>query len=263
MKVGHNKYVQSIYDLVAPSYATGGSFFDAVASHLVDTAAVPSGRVLDVGCGRGAVSKRLEADRPDLCVHSMDLSLEMLRANKAAASGEWTRRMVNARGESLPFRDETFSSVLCSQALPFFADSAQGLHEFERITRPQGKVAVSTNGRADPRLRWYMELLRAVPAGRPLVVRPLADMDSLRSAFEDAAFQQVEVRTTRIRVVFASPADFWSFSMTTGLRAALEDFPPADLDRLRADVESGFECMNDGEDLCVYYTVYVAVGTVQ
>jgi SAM-dependent methyltransferase len=263
MKVGHNKYVQSIYDLVAPNYATGGSFFDAVASHLVDSAAVPSGRVLDVGCGRGAVAKHLETDRPDLCVHAVDLSLEMLRANKAAASGGWTRRMANARGESLPFRDDTFSGVLCSQALPFFADPAQGLREFARITTPRGRVAVSTNGRADPRLRWYMDLLRAVPVGRPLVIRPLADMDSLRSAFEDAAFQQVEVHTTRIRVVFASPADFWSFSMTTGLRAALEDFPPEDLDRLRADVESGFECMSDGDELCVYYTVYIAVGTIQ
>lgn len=260
MVKAHSKRVQTIYDLVAENYASGASFFRTVARQLILSLPVTGGRVLDVGCGRGAVADQL-AGRADLEVYATDLSLQMLRANQAAAGGVWTQRQANAVGEALPFADGVFDAVLCSQALPFFSDPAEGLREFVRVARSGGSVAVSTNGRPDARLGWYLTLLRDIPQGPPLVTHPLAGTKALRAAFESTGLGGVTVARKRIRTLFSTPDDFWSFCLSTGLRASLDQLGDAQLSSFRRRVEAGFPALREGDDHCVYYDVYIATGT--
>jgi SAM-dependent methyltransferase len=255
--------VRSVYDLVAANYATGAGFFDTVAHHLIEIAELPPGRVLDVACGRGAVANQLEAQRHDIDVYAADLSFAMLRANRSVANAGWAVRQVNALAESQPFASGVFDAVICSQALPFFADPGRAVREFRRIARPGGVVAVSTNGPSDPRLAWLRDLLPPVSREESLVVEPLAEADALCGLLEGSGLRRVRVRSLRARIGFEDANSFWSFAMTTGLRAAFERIEPESRGALRHEVTQGLERMSDGAEIYVLYRFHIAVGTVE
>lgn len=261
--LSHHARVQSVYDLVAANYATGAGFFDTVARHLIETAELPPGRVLDVACGRGAVANHVEALRRDIDVYAADLSFAMLRANRSADSAGWAARQVNAIGESQPFASGVFDAVTCSQALPFFADPGRAVREFRRIARPGGVVAVSTNGPSDPRLAWLRDLLPPVSQEVSLVVEPLAEADALRRLLEGSGLRAVRVRSLRARIGFGDADRFWSFAMTTGLRAAFERIGPEGRGALRHSVAQGLERMSDGAEIYVLYRFHIAVGRAE
>jgi SAM-dependent methyltransferase len=48
--------------------------------------------------------------------------------------------------ESIPAEDESFDFVLCTQVLEHCDDPAQGVRELRRVTRPGGRVLLSTHG---------------------------------------------------------------------------------------------------------------------
>jgi SAM-dependent methyltransferase len=48
--------------------------------------------------------------------------------------------------ESIPAEDESFDVVICTQVLEHCDDPAQGVRELRRVTRPGGRVLLSTHG---------------------------------------------------------------------------------------------------------------------
>ncbi|MFJ4742803.1 class I SAM-dependent methyltransferase [Streptomyces sp. NPDC088775] len=259
----HTQNVQRIYDLVADEYATGCTFFQTVARELVSAAKLPSGRVLDVACGRGAIAEYLQLNRSDLQVFAMDISWKMLAANRAKQQGTWVRHQVNADAARLPFQNEAFNAVTCSQALPFLRHPERALREFKRVTRPGGVVAVSTNGPLDPNLSWYADLIREYSPAVSLVSRPLARRKDLRELLESEGYSQVQVGTLGVRVSFEDASAFWSFAMTTGMRANLEGLAEEQLDILHTEVEKGIADMAArANGIYVSYKFHVAKGSV-
>ena len=95
-------------------------------------------------------------------VVGIDLAEEMIRILQdhieQAALPNVEVRITDA--EKLDFPDTTFDAVLCGYAIFFFPNVLQALVEFRRVLKPGGLLAVSTQGTADERWRWWGELLR-------------------------------------------------------------------------------------------------------
>jgi len=109
---------------------------------LCDAAQIASGqRVLDVGCGTGALTVAAAARvAPAGAVLGLDASPEMLAvARRRHPQIEWH----DARAESLPFADAAFDAVVSQFALMFFDDRVVALREMQRVLRPGGRLAVA------------------------------------------------------------------------------------------------------------------------
>ena len=157
-------------------------------AHLFDHFALEPGvDVLDVGCGYGAVHRRLlEAGAR---VVGLDRSGGMLReAREAASRLEPRPRYILADAQALPLEAASFDCVLALHMLFHVPDRQRALFEMRRVLRPGGRVVLSTNA-ADAMRR--LEQIH-VAAARELGYEPvggvgshftLEDVDLVRSVF--------------------------------------------------------------------------------
>jgi SAM-dependent methyltransferase len=121
------------------------AIFANAAVALADAAGIRSGdRVLDVGCGTGAVTReaarRAEAEGR---VVGLDLNPRMLAvAERVAPEIEWRQ----GDAGDLPFEDGVFDVVVSQFALMFFPDQIGALSGMWRVLAPGGRLAVAVCG---------------------------------------------------------------------------------------------------------------------
>jgi SAM-dependent methyltransferase len=116
-----------------------GRYSVQLSAQLADFAGVVAGqRVLDVGCGPGALTAELVARVSAANVTAIDPSPTFVDAARARHPGVDVRQ---GSAESLPFADGTFDSSLAQLVVHFMKDPAAGASEMARVTRDGGTVA--------------------------------------------------------------------------------------------------------------------------
>lgn len=116
-----------------------GRYSGALAAALIAEAGVASGsRVLDVGCGPGALTSALAGVVGAENVSAVDPSEPFAEVASARVSGADVRV---APAESLPFEDDIFDATLAQLVVNFMGDPERGVGEMRRVTRPGGVVA--------------------------------------------------------------------------------------------------------------------------
>jgi len=95
-------------------------------------------RVLDVGCGPGALVTELVRRLGPAAVSAVDPSEPFVAAARERHPGVDVER---ASAERLPFPDGTFDAALAQLVVHFMTDPVGGLREMARVTRAHGVVA--------------------------------------------------------------------------------------------------------------------------
>ena len=128
------------FDVAAEAYDRFmGRYSAPLSPQLADLAGVRAGqRVLDVGCGPGALTAELVGRVGAGAVSAVDPSEPFVEAVAARNPGVTVRR---ATAEDLPFADGEFDAALAQLVVHFMADPVAGLAEMARVTRPGGIVA--------------------------------------------------------------------------------------------------------------------------
>lgn len=129
------------------SFAVGASAYDRfmgrysvpLAPLLADFAGVEAGeRVLDVGCGPGALTAELVRRLGPSGVAAVDPSESFVAAARERQPGVDIRQ---SKAEQLPFDDYAFDAALAQLVVHFMDDPVAGLREMGRVTRSGGVVA--------------------------------------------------------------------------------------------------------------------------
>ncbi len=116
-----------------------GRYSVQLGPQLADLADVVAGqRVLDVGCGPGALTKELSGRLGPAAVTAVDPSEPFVAAARERHPGVTVER---ASAEQLPFADKAFDAALAQLVVHFMTDPVVGLREMARVTRMHGVVA--------------------------------------------------------------------------------------------------------------------------
>lgn len=128
------------FDVAAEAYDRFmGRYSQPLSPQLVDLAGVQQGdRVLDVGCGPGALTTELVRRLGAEAVAAVDPSEPFVDAARERNPGVDVRL---APAERLPFPDATFDATLAQLVVHFMTDPVAGLSEMRRVTRRDGVVA--------------------------------------------------------------------------------------------------------------------------
>ncbi|HUA11592.1 MAG TPA: class I SAM-dependent methyltransferase [Solirubrobacteraceae bacterium] len=152
----------------------------------------PGERVLDVGCGDGAIAARLAA--AGALVTGADVAGEALR--RAGGRGAAVELVRLEEGEPWPFADGAFDVVWASEVIEHVADTAAWLSELRRALAPGGRIGLTTPD-TGPLTLAAMALSPGFAARR---LDPVGDhlhfynARSLRALLADFGFERVDVR---------------------------------------------------------------------
>jgi SAM-dependent methyltransferase len=133
-----------------------GRYSVPLAPEFADFAGVETGhRVLDVGCGPGALTSELVERVGTKRVSAVDPSEPFVAAARERHPGVDVRQ---ASAEELPFVDDTFDVALAQLVVHFMTYPVEGLAEMARVTRTDGVVAACVwdfeGGRAPLSVFW-------------------------------------------------------------------------------------------------------------
>ncbi len=116
-----------------------GRYSIPLAAVFADFAGVaPGNRILDVGCGPGALTGELVRRLGDQHVSAVDPSVPFVEAMRQRHPGV---ELHCADAEHLPLADDTFDAALAQLVVHFMNDPVGGLRQMGRVTKPGGVVA--------------------------------------------------------------------------------------------------------------------------
>jgi SAM-dependent methyltransferase len=113
-----------------------------IQGHLRHLPVPPNGRVLDVGCGSGSMSRLIARSFPHAEVIGVDVREQYLEFARARARDEGTGNLTFRSADvfALPFPDASFDVVWCKYLLQWLRDPKSALAEMKRVTKPGGFV---------------------------------------------------------------------------------------------------------------------------
>ena len=214
-----------------------GRYSEQLAAQFADLAGVgPGQRLLDVGCGPGALTAELVERAGAAAVSAVEPSGSFAAAVRERLPGVDIRV---GQAEELPFADGTFDAALAQLVVHFMTDPVRGLREMGRVTRPGGTVAACVWDHAGDRgpLSAFWTAVRAVdPGAHDESGLAGAREGDLTRLFGEAGLTAVEASTLTVRVRYADFDDWWEpytlgvgpagtyvAKLSPGQRAALQE----------------------------------------
>ena len=192
-----------------------GRYSRPLALAFVDFAGVmPGMRVLDVGCGPGALTSVL-ADRlgPEGVV-AADPSEPFVEACRRALPGV---EVVSAGGERLPFANDSFDASLSQLVVNFMQEPEAGVSEMRRVTRPGGLVTgcVWDFAGGMTLLRTFWRAAREVDPERAATMDEAVrfrefDKGGLAALWRAAGLDRVRVEPLVVSASYTGFEDLWS-----------------------------------------------------
>lgn len=193
-----------------------GRWSRLAAARFLEWAALPSSpRVLDVGCGTGAVSDAAVAAGARGVV-ALDASAAYARSARARLEGAHADVLV-ADGARIPLRDGIVDAAVSGLVLNFLPDPLAMVREMRRVVRAAGVVAAYVwdyGGRMEMMRRFWDAAVAVAPERAAALDEgkrfPLCEPRALAALFRDAGLASVTTAAIDQPTVFSDFDDFWS-----------------------------------------------------
>jgi SAM-dependent methyltransferase len=216
-----DRFARVSFEVSADAYLRFmGQYSEPLAPRFADLAGIGAGqRVLDVGCGPGALTAELVNRAGAASVTAAEPSASFAAAVRERLPGVEVRQ---SAAEQLPFPDGAFDAALAQLVVHFMADPVQGLREMRRVTRPDGMVAACVwdhaGGRGPLAAFWSAVRQLDPAAGDESGLAGVREGDLAR-LFSQAGLDRASVTTLTVRVRHAS-FDHWWQPFTLGVGPA-------------------------------------------
>jgi SAM-dependent methyltransferase len=209
-----------------------GRYSVPLALEFAEFAKVDAGqKVLDVGCGPGALTSELARRLGPSAVVAVDPSATFVTAAQDRHPGIVVRQ---ASAERLPFDDGAFDAALAQLVVHFMADPIVGLGEMGRVTRQHGTVAACVWDHASgsgPLAPFWDAVHQQEPTAGDESALAGARQGHLGQLFHEAGLGEVEEGTISVSVEHPSFDEWWE-PFTLGVGPAGAYVHALDADRL-------------------------------
>jgi SAM-dependent methyltransferase len=195
-----------------------GRFSEPLALRFVAMLApAPDSRVLDVGCGPGALTEALAQVVGPRRVCAVDPSAAFVAAVQRGLPEVDAR---TGTAERLPWRTATFDLTTAQLVLHFLPDPVAGLREMARVTRPGGRIAASVwdhGGTRGPLAVFWRAVHDVDPGAAGEHAMPGTAEGQLTDLCVEAELADVVPGALTVTVRFTDVEDWWDpFTLGVG-----------------------------------------------
>ena len=162
-------------------------------------------RVLDLGCGGGALTALVRDALPYARVTGIDLSGGMVDAARERLGG--TVRLYRADAERLPFAESSFDAVLANDVFHHLPDGPRASFESWRVLARDGVLVLGDTWAPAPARGVLNQLVLPHSAGGDVCVRSEAELTGMVGAwFQEVSWKRVGLGSCLL-VARKSPVD--------------------------------------------------------
>ena len=232
------------YTLVAAGYDTQ-RYMRVGASRLVELVGLHSGeKVLDVATGTGwAAMAAARTVGSAGQVVGVDMTPGMLEQARRKAAMAHLTHVAFREGDAqhLDFPPNSFDAVLCASTIFFLPDMLAAVREWQRVTKPGGRVAFSTGGdrlfhpmrtMLNARLSSYGVLLPSQQHNQRLT-----DPEQCRDLLREAGCVHIEVHTEQLGYYLRDVDAYWedTVAWNGSWRGRISQIPSEKREQFRAE----------------------------
>lgn len=252
---GQRERVVAVFDRAAPTYdAVGVSMFGPIAERLVaELDPRPGERVLDVGCGPGAVLLRAAARvSPTGSVTGVDLAPAMVERAREAVEEAGLAAEVRIADAEDP-GGGPYDVVASSLVLFFLPDPSAALRAWWSLLVRGGRIGVTTFG---PYSEGWREVEAVFTPYLPPQIRdarttgssgPFSSDDGVEHLLREAGFGDLRTVHLTVPVRFADEEHWHTWTWSVGQRAFWEAVPEGRRDAVRAEAYQRLQRCRDGD----------------
>ncbi|MCG8403854.1 MAG: methyltransferase domain-containing protein [Phycisphaerales bacterium] len=157
--------------------------------------------LLDIGSGTGTwVAMVAGSPLPSRQLVGLDYSLSMcgVAHGKAQEIDEDAPSFLNGDAEHLPFRDQSFDVVTCSNSFHHYPHQREAVREMRRVLRPGGRLML-IDGFRDNVIGWFLfDVFITAAESTPEAKVCHVSWSDMREYFLDAGFKDVRQRKKNI-----------------------------------------------------------------
>lgn len=214
-----------------------GRFSRLLAPEFLDFAEVSDGgRILDAGCGTGALTSEIGRRTTSARVVAVDISSAYV---EHAMRRNWDPRISFEVADltALPFPDSHFDQVISQLVLDFVPDTPRVFNEIKRVLRPGGRFSGAVWDARGGLVfnRFFLDTAAVLDDEAATLrdknfTRPLRRPGDLKQAALSAGFLDIRAGELMIRTKFTNFDDYWApFEGKDGPIPAYLSQRPADL----------------------------------
>ena len=162
MRAGENQQNVARFDRWAKSYDRGrlrSWFTDGQAEILEALDLQEDDWLLDVGCGTGWAVMQAAQMVPSGKACGIDLSPGMISRANDLADGFSTVEFKVADAESIPYPEQSFDAILCTNSFHHYSTPVRALSEMRRVLKPGGRLIIRDSDRGACRWVWFWDRL--------------------------------------------------------------------------------------------------------
>lgn len=201
--------VAQAFNRAAPHYAQFSALQQEVAKRLdehLNFIKITPKRMVDIGCGTGFLSVRLQERYPKADLLALDIAPTMTSICQQRLGRRWLpwqphRQVLCADAARLPLQDGCCDLVASNLTMQWLADPAVMLREMRRVLAPDGVILFSTFGRST--LTELRQTLVTIDPEKSGLVLPFPDVMSLGDLLNNAAVQMAVTDSDHIVLSYA------------------------------------------------------------
>ena len=183
--------------------------------HFLQFAEIPDyGKILDAGCGIGALAFAITELRPNCIIVGIDTSKEYISYAESFNNQSDRVRFEVGDIQNIAFPDATFDNSLSLLVLNFIPNAQRALLEMVRVTRPGGQVvaAVWDYGDGMEMLRLFWDAAVAVDKRAETLDEgrmPLCKQGEIAGLWRSAGLENIHEQRLEVEMNFKSFQDYW------------------------------------------------------
>ena len=140
----YKKLSRNAFDKQAETYDIdkNGKHARSIYSYIIEELSdIQFSDVLDVGCGTGEILNIIKTLYPAVLLFGIDISKEMLK--RAEEKGLNNSRLFLGDAECLPFENEKFDLLICTDSFHHYPNPQRAIDEFYRVLRTDGTLLLA------------------------------------------------------------------------------------------------------------------------